>query len=159
MSLMISGRIIFFVNVLPSDCCASLHHGADSRWLCFCEQLMSSLFSVPVCAPLDERWIFLTLSVGGLPPQSAGVSVAWSVPTSFFGPQIRRGYPPNLSISFSGGKETKEDSPSNGERTGTSPAPNLPSSRRQEMWCVGGPTFWQSRDTQVRWNAAPSRRG
>ena len=43
---------------------------------------------------------------------------------SFLGPQIRRGYPPNLSISFSGGKETKEDSPSNGERTGISPAPN-----------------------------------
>ena len=41
---------------------------------------------------------------------------------SFFGPQIRRGYPPNLSISFSGGKETKEDSPSNGERTGTKPS-------------------------------------
>ena len=39
-----------------------------------------------------------------------------------FGPQIRRGYPPNLSISFSGGKETKEDSPSNGERTGTKPS-------------------------------------
>lgn len=46
---------------------------------------------------------------------------------SLFGPQIRRGYPLNLSISFSGGKETKEDSPSNGERMGTSPAPNLPS--------------------------------
>ena len=45
---------------------------------------------------------------------------------SISGPQIRRGYPPNLSISFSGGKETKEDSPSNGERTGTSPAPNFP---------------------------------
>ena len=44
----------------------------------------------------------------------------------YSGPQIRRGYPPNLSISFSGGKETKEDSLSNGERTGTSPAPNLP---------------------------------
>ena len=40
----------------------------------------------------------------------------------FFGPQIRRGYPPNLSISFSGGKETKEDSPSNGERTGIKPS-------------------------------------
>jgi len=39
---------------------------------------------------------------------------------SISGPQIRRGYPPNLSISFSGGKETKEDSPSNGERTGIS---------------------------------------
>ena len=30
-------------------------------------------------------------------------------------PQIRRGYPLNLSISLSGGKETNKDSPSNGE--------------------------------------------
>ena len=51
---------------------------------------------------------------------------------SISGPQIRRGYPPNLSISFSGGKETKEDSLSNGERTGVSPAPNLPSSGGKE---------------------------
>lgn len=47
--------------------------------------------------------------------------------TSFLtGPQVRRGYPPNLSISFSGGKETKKDSLSNGERKGKSPAPNCP---------------------------------
>lgn len=37
-------------------------------------------------------------------------------------PQVRRGHPPSLSISISGGEETYEDSPSNGERTGTSPA-------------------------------------
>ena len=30
-------------------------------------------------------------------------------------PQIGRGYPLNLSISLSGGKETNKDSPSNGE--------------------------------------------
>ena len=30
-------------------------------------------------------------------------------------PQIRRDYPLNLSISVSGGKETNQDSPSNGE--------------------------------------------
>ena len=30
-------------------------------------------------------------------------------------PQIRQDYPLNLSISISGGKETKQDSPSNGE--------------------------------------------
>ncbi|KAJ7941243.1 Protein TAR1 [Quillaja saponaria] len=36
-------------------------------------------------------------------------------------PQVRRGYPLNLSISISGGKETYKDSPSNGERTGKSP--------------------------------------
>lgn len=37
-------------------------------------------------------------------------------------PQVRREYPLSLSISISGGKETYEDSPSNGERTGSSPA-------------------------------------
>ena len=37
-------------------------------------------------------------------------------------PQVRRGYPLSLSISISGGKETYKDSPSNGERTGSSPA-------------------------------------
>jgi hypothetical protein len=37
-------------------------------------------------------------------------------------PQVRRGHPPSLSISISGGEETYEDSPSNGERTGISPA-------------------------------------
>lgn len=30
-------------------------------------------------------------------------------------PEIGRGYPLNLSISLSGGKETNQDSPSNGE--------------------------------------------
>lgn len=37
-------------------------------------------------------------------------------------PQVRREYPLSLSISLSGGKETYQDSPSNGERTGKSPA-------------------------------------
>lgn len=37
-------------------------------------------------------------------------------------PQVRRDYPLSLSISISGGKETYQDSPSNGERTGNSPA-------------------------------------
>ena len=37
-------------------------------------------------------------------------------------PQVRRDYPLSLSISISGGKETYKDSPSNGERTGNSPA-------------------------------------
>lgn len=41
------------------------------------------------------------------------------------GPQVRCDNPLNLSISLSGGEETKKDSPSNGERKGTSPAPNL----------------------------------
>lgn len=37
-------------------------------------------------------------------------------------PHVRRDYPLSLSISISGGKETYKDSPSNGERTGNSPA-------------------------------------
>ena len=36
------------------------------------------------------------------------------------GPRIRPGYPLNLSISISGGKETNKDSLSNGERSGNS---------------------------------------
>ena len=35
--------------------------------------------------------------------------------TPFFRPEIRRDYPLNLSISLSGGKETNQDSLSNGE--------------------------------------------
>ena len=35
-------------------------------------------------------------------------------------PQIRRDHPLNLSISISGGRETNQDSPSNGERSGKS---------------------------------------
>lgn len=41
-----------------------------------------------------------------------------------FRPQSRWEYPLNLSILLSGGKETNQDSPSSGERTGKSPAPN-----------------------------------
>jgi len=41
------------------------------------------------------------------------------------GPEFRRGYPPNLSILLSGGKETNGDSPSNGEWIGKCPASNL----------------------------------
>lgn len=37
-------------------------------------------------------------------------------------PQIRKDYPLSLSISLSGGEETNQDFPSNGERTGKSPA-------------------------------------
>lgn len=43
-------------------------------------------------------------------------------PSEPYGPQVRRGHPLSLSISISGGEETYEDSPSNGERTGSSPA-------------------------------------
>ena len=39
-------------------------------------------------------------------------------------PELRGDYPPNLSISVSGGKETNKDSLSNGEWTGTSSASN-----------------------------------
>jgi len=38
-------------------------------------------------------------------------------------PRIGRHHPPDLSISLSGGKETNQDSPSSGERSGRSPSP------------------------------------
>ena len=40
---------------------------------------------------------------------------------SWYGPQIRRDYPLNLSILLSGGKETNQDSLSSGERSGMRP--------------------------------------
>ena len=39
----------------------------------------------------------------------------------FSRPELRQEHPLNLSISISGGKETNQDSPSNGERSGNSP--------------------------------------
>ena len=48
------------------------------------------------------------------------------------------GYPLDLSILISGGKETKRDSPSNGERRGNSPSLNRASFGRHEMWGGGG---------------------
>jgi hypothetical protein len=48
------------------------------------------------------------------------------------------GYPLDLSILISGGKETKRDSPSNGERRGKSPSLNRVCFGRCEMWGGGG---------------------
>lgn len=51
-------------------------------------------------------------------------------------PQDGRDHPPSLSISISGGEETYEDSPSNGERTGTCPAweSGRPAAARIVVW-------------------------
>lgn len=72
----------------------------DNRWL--------SNLGCPLCAFVAPR-----AARDARCPASAGLSTR---------PQVRRGYPLNLSISISGGKETYKDSPSNGERTGNSPA-------------------------------------
>jgi hypothetical protein len=57
-------------------------------------------------------------------------------------PQSGCEYPLNLSILLSGGKETNKDSPSSGERTGKSPAPNPAFGHgRREMWCLGGSVY------------------
>ena len=52
----------------------------------------------------------------------------------FFEPQIRRDHPLNLSISISGGRETNQDSPSNGERRGMSSSLKSPASGAGELW-------------------------
>ena len=57
-----------------------------------------------ICLPRQE------VSVSGRTP------VKGALPPSFlYRPEIGRGYPLNLSISLSGGKETNKDSLSNGE--------------------------------------------
>ena len=49
-------------------------------------------------------------------------------------PQIRRDHPLNLSISISGGRETNQDSPSNGERSGKSSSLKSPAQSVGELW-------------------------
>lgn len=51
-----------------------------------------------------------------------------------FEPQIRRDHPLNLSISISGGRETNQDSPSNGERRGMSSSMKSPAPGAGELW-------------------------
>ena len=53
---------------------------------------------------------------------------------SFLEPQIRRDHPLNLSISISGGRETNQDSPSNGERRGKSSSLKSPAPGAGELW-------------------------
>jgi hypothetical protein len=63
-----------------------------------------------------------------LPPSSPSVALQEmqrgkrGEETSRSRPLIRKDYPLSLSISLSGGEETNQDFPSNGERTGKSPA-------------------------------------
>lgn len=73
---------------------------------------------------------------------------------SHIGPELRQDYPLNLSISISGGKETNQDSPSNGERTGKSPACQSGPSG-SELWSGGRCSARSER--QVRWKAASQR--
>ena len=50
------------------------------------------------------------------------VGWTWEEDKKSIRPLIREDYPLSLSISLSGGEETNQDFPSNGERTGKSPA-------------------------------------
>ena len=65
---------------------------------------------------------------GCMPPDGPGASglqqprgAQTGKPTLIIRPELRQEHPLNLSISISGGKETNQDSPSSGERTGKSP--------------------------------------
>src|SRR5262249_5277890 len=78
--------------------------GRDDRWLTGPRE--QSRRTVPGSAPKGPRVPF---------PRSGGRTLRSR-------PQVRRDHPLSLSISISGGKETYQDSPSNGERTGKSPA-------------------------------------
>ena len=58
----------------------------------------------------------------------------YGAPAVQVGPQIGRGYPPNLSISISGGRATNQDSPSNGERSGKSSSSQSLAPVASELW-------------------------
>lgn len=80
----------------------------------------------PFCAPV----IFFSLSLSPGRVQS----------TKSIRLEASGDYPPNLSISLSGGKEINRDLPSSGERTGASPALNRGSAHAgREMWGEGLP--------------------
>lgn len=68
-----------------------------------------------------RRLGFGLLGVASSPLQAPTPIVTPQLLTTLFRPELRQGYPLNLSISISGGRETNQDSPSNGERTGKSP--------------------------------------
>lgn len=61
-------------------------------------------------------------NVGGFRPVALVDPVSVASAALRTRPQVKRDHPLSLSISISGGKETNKDSPSNGERTGNSPA-------------------------------------
>jgi hypothetical protein len=66
---------------------------------------------------VGNPWLHAT--VGHLVPlsmrQEQRVPSPNEAPSFNFRPEVRQDYPLNLSISISGGKETNQDSPSNGE--------------------------------------------
>ena len=72
----------------------------------------------------DNRWFFYPRSSSCVPrrPNALLRPSHVALVALLTRPQLRRDYPLSLSISISGGKETYKDSPSNGERTGNSPA-------------------------------------
>ena len=74
--------------------------------------------SLPLHHSFHDRTSFHNRSTKQTDPQSAFRSAR---PGTVSRPELRQGYPLNLSISISGGRETNQDSPSNGERTGKSP--------------------------------------
>jgi hypothetical protein len=109
------GLIVFLIHPLKCEALYSfLSFVSRMRWSAWMRNLF--LYSLHTwqgkdlasCeCPRTYLWIFITL-----------------------GPELGRGYPLNLSISISGGKETKMDSPSNGEWNGKSPA-----LKRRKAWC------------------------
>jgi hypothetical protein len=64
------------------------------------------------CESVSPSWLWLPHAGRARPPRRA----------SRIRPLIGKDYPLSLSISLSGGEETNQDFPSNGERTGKSPA-------------------------------------
>ena len=100
-----------------------------------CVRGIDRLVAVP---PAEDPRARGCLGVGGAARRAASPATRTTgvprqrAPT--LGPQIRRGDPPNLSISISGGRETNQDSPSNGERSGNSSSRQSLASIASELW-------------------------
>lgn len=116
----------------------------------------SAIRAAPLAAALGALTVTLESSTSSLRGRFERALRHRPMPGNFLhiGPELRQDYPLNLSISISGGKETNQDSPSNGERTGKSPACQSGLSG-SELWS-GGRCSARS-DRQVRWKAASQR--
>lgn len=111
------------------------------------------LFAIPI-AHSENRCCLLQRLLNSSTKQGLGNHIYLILSVDFiYEPELEQGYPLNLSILISGGKETNKDFLSNGEWTGKS------SSWKSTIYCwiVVSRNVTMSITGWVSWNRAPKR--
>ena len=142
-SFMIKGSGRGHQSILVREMCACLlsslrRSGYNEKSSCRSERLVFQTF---LSVQLPKKNYFPVSHLDVSSPLDTGPIIKWMNPVYFtlkkdhhaapragdfflaisVWPRIKQEYPPNLSILFSGGKETNRDSLSSGERNGISP--------------------------------------